>query len=380
LPSFAVKGAPFSDPPDLQDGHVYQDEWVQHLVSLFGPASNGGVRYYAVDNEPDLWAYTHTDVHPVQTSYDEMLSTYLKYAAAIKSVDPQAKVAGPALSGWTGYFYSARDQGDDAYRTHADRQAHGDMPFLPWWLDQVHKHDQLAGSRSLDVLDVHYYPQSAGVFGGADDPQTRGLRLRSTRALWDATYVDESWIGEPVKLIPRMREWIDQYYPGTQLAIGEWNWGAEKSMSGALAVADVLGIFGREGVDMATYWTFPPPDSPAGQAFVMYTHYNSRGDAFGDLGIVDKVDASPDYVTSYASLDSATGDVVIVAINKRADADVPATIRLSDTTGVTMEMYRLGPGDAAIQSLGSAPSASADLPVTLASSSVSMIRVRRGST
>ena len=30
------------------------------------------------------------------------------------------------------------------------------------------------------------------------------------------------------------------------LAIGEWNWGAEKTVNGALAIADVLGIFGRD--------------------------------------------------------------------------------------------------------------------------------------
>src|SRR5436190_370453 len=85
----------------------------------------------------------------------------------------------------------------------------------PLWLDQVRKHDEQAGQRTLDVLDVHYYPQASGVFSAADDPQTRGLRLRSTRALWDPTYTDESWIGEPVRLIPRLREWVDRYYPGT---------------------------------------------------------------------------------------------------------------------------------------------------------------------
>jgi len=87
-------------------------------------------------------------------------------------------------------------------------------------------------------------------------------------------YLDESWINETVQLIPRMKVWIDKYYPGTKLAIGEWSWGGEKSMSGALAIADVLGICGREGVDMASYWTFPPVHTPAAQAFAMFTHYN----------------------------------------------------------------------------------------------------------
>jgi hypothetical protein len=374
VPSFAHKRAPFADPPDLTDGRVYQDEWVHHLLNRFGSANNGGVRYYVVDNEPDLWSSTHTDVHPVQVDYDEMLTTFLDYAGAIKAVDPGAIIAGPAVSGWTGYFYSARDRGSDNYRTHADRLAHGDVPFLPWWLDEVHQHDLQSGRRSLDVLDVHYYPQGAGIFSEADDPQTRLLRLRSPRALWDGTYVDESWIAEPVRLIPRLREWIDQYYPGTRLAIGEWSWGGEKSMSGALAVADVLGIFGREGVDLASYWTFPQLDSPAAQAFAIYTHYDAAGDAFGNEVVSATVDASPDYVTAYASAGSTTGDVVIVAINKRADSDVAATVRVNGS-GDTAEVYRFGPADAVIQDAGSISPSGAEFHLTLPSSSISVLRI-----
>jgi hypothetical protein len=374
--SFARKNAPFVDGRDQGSGPVYQDEWIHQLVKRFGGANDGGVRYYVVDNEPDLWSSTHTDVHPVQMSYDQTLATFLDYATAIKAVDPGASVAGPALSGWTGYFYSARDRGKDTYRTHADRQAHADMPFLAWWLDQVRKHDEQAGARSLDVLDVHYYPQAANVFSVADDQYTRGLRLRSTRSLWDPGYVDESWINDKVRLIPRMREWIDQYYPGTRLAVGEWNWGGEKTMSGALAVADVLGIFGREGVDLASYWTFPPTDSPAAQAFQFYTHYNDQGDAFGDQAIATSIDTSPDYVTTYASVDSSTGDIVIIAINKREEGDVTAAIDIRGAVSGNANVYHFGAGDTAIHSVGSAALGSMR-QVNLPAASISLMRISR---
>ena len=45
------------------------------------------------------------------------------------------------------------------------------------------------------------------------------LRLRTTRMLWDPTYVDESWVKEPVRLLPRLREWIDQNYPGRGISL-----------------------------------------------------------------------------------------------------------------------------------------------------------------
>jgi hypothetical protein len=309
------------------NGTVYQDQWIAHLVKRFGAASAGGVQFYAIDNEPDLWSYTHTDVHPAQMSYDDMLSEFVDYADAVKDVDPSAQVLGPSLSGWTAMFYSALDRGTDRYRTHADRRMHADVPFLPWWLKQVAQHDQEEGRRTLDVLDVHFYPQAAGVFAGATDEVTNRVRVRSTRGLWDPTYIDESWIGEPARLIPRLREWIAQNYPGTKIGIGEWNWGADTTMNGAVAIADVLGIFGREGVDVAAYWTSPPADSPGARAFAMYSDYDGSGGHFGDLAILAD-SSSPDDVQSFASIDNSTQDVLVVLINQRPDASIASSVQL----------------------------------------------------
>jgi len=75
--------------------------------------------------------------------------------------------------------------------------------------------------------------------------------------------VDQTWINDTVKLIPRLRGWADTYYfPGTPIAITEYNWGAESHINGATTQADIYGIFGRENLDMATRWTTPagPPD------------------------------------------------------------------------------------------------------------------------
>ena len=83
-------------------------------------------------------------------------------------------------------------------------------------------------------------------------------RNRSTRSLWDPNYVDETWINDKVQLIPRLRNWVNTYYyPGTPIGITEYNWGAEGHINGATTQADIFGIFGREGLDMAARWTTP---------------------------------------------------------------------------------------------------------------------------
>ena len=111
--------------------------------------------------------------------------------------------------------------------------AHGNIPFVPWYLQQMRAYEQQHGTRILDYVDLHYYPQAAGVsLSSAGNATTQALRLRSTRALWDATYVDESWIGEPVRLIPRMRDWVATDYPGTKTAVTEYNWGGLEHING----------------------------------------------------------------------------------------------------------------------------------------------------
>src|SRR5207253_4684326 len=89
------------------------------------------------------------------------------------------------------------------------------------------------------------------------------IRNKSTRSLWDPNYTDQSWIADKVQLIPRLRNWANTYYyPGTPIAITEYNWGAEGHINGATTQADILGIFGREALDLATRWEPHPPVVP----------------------------------------------------------------------------------------------------------------------
>src|SRR4029077_10771116 len=109
------------------------------------------------------------------------------------------------------------------------------------------------GQRALDWFSLHDYPQGGEyhydgnpVFNTTchDQQGLEGLRNRSTREFWDSGYTSESYIGAPVFLIPRMKQWVKANYPGTKVAVTEYNWGAECDANGGTAQADLLGIFG----------------------------------------------------------------------------------------------------------------------------------------
>jgi hypothetical protein len=308
--------------------------WVSYLSGRYGNAASGGVRFYNLDNEPGIWHETHRDVHPQPFTYDESYTRTVAYATAIKQADPTALVLGPVQDGWTRYWYASYLSQSQA---EADRNAHGGVYFIPWYLQQLKTYNDQQGVRLLDYLDLHYYPQAGGAaLSPAGNATTQTLRLRSTRSLWDATYQDESWIagagpdGGIVRLIPRMKEWVSANYPGTKLAIGEYNWGALDHINGALAQADVLGIFGREGLDLATLWGPPSANEPGAFAFRMYRNYDGAGSAFGETS-VHAHSGDQEKLAIYAATRAGDGALTLMVINKTTGA-LTSTVTLSGFT------------------------------------------------
>jgi hypothetical protein len=246
---------------------------------------------------------------------------------AIRKADPDALIAGPAEWGWPGYFFSAADA-TAGFNAKPDRRAHDDLPFIEWYLRKLREHEKKTGVKVLDVLDLHYYPQAKGLGVGTEgktDPDTNALRLRATRSLWDPRYLDESYVKESVRLLPRMQEWVDSNYPGLKLSIGEYNFGAEKHMSGGLALAEALGRFGQHGVYSAFYWTYPPENSPAFFAFRAFRNFDGRGAHFQDVSLPTE---APRDLSLFASRSMDGKTVTLVLLNFSATDTFEAAVNL----------------------------------------------------
>jgi len=374
-----------NDPTDtsLAITPAFVQGWIAHLQSRYGTAANGGVRFYNLDNEPMLWSDTHRDVHPAPTSYDEMRTRTYAYGAAIKASDPGAQTLGPAEWGWTGYFWSALDAapGGAWWNDPQDRLAHGNVPFVSWYLQQMRAYEQQNGTRILDYLDLHYYPQASGVsLASAGNASTQALRLRSTRSLWDPTYVDESWIGEPVRLIPRMRDWAATDYPGTKIAMTEYNWGGLEHVNGALAQADVLGIFGREGLDLATHWAPPTASQPGAYAFRMYRNYDGAGGRFGDVS-VQSSSADQGQLAIYGAERTSDGALTLMIVNKTGSALTSTVTLVGFPAAGTAEQYRYSAASLnAIVQAAELPVGGGAMTATFPASSITLVVLPRSGT
>ncbi|KAJ3125850.1 hypothetical protein HK098_008163 [Nowakowskiella sp. JEL0407] len=287
--------------------------WNLSLATTFVKSMATQPSYVAIDNEMDIADGTHYDIHPNPPTYDELLNgRYVPYAKMVKSVFPKAMVVGPSSCCW--------NSGAGA----ADKAKYNYLDFIPWFLQELKKMEPQTG-RILDSLDVHIYPGD-GVSANKDDPE---LRMRITRSWWDPTYKDESWFGDVVvsnqtnggypQYIPRFKKIIKQYYPGTKFGIGEWSLGNENHVSTGLAIADTLGIFGREMVDWATYWTSPPDDSMAGLGFWLFRGNTSF--AFPSYGLNFTYKTTPNFDTwgAYAGVtEPGAKNATLVLINKSA--------------------------------------------------------------
>ena len=245
-----------------------------------------------------------------------------------------------------------------------------------WFLDTMRQRSATAGRRLLDVFTVHYYPQG-GEFSDDVSTAMQQRRNRSTRSLWDPNYVDETWINDRVRLIPRLRGWVSQYYPGTQIGITEYNWGAEGHINGATTQADVLGIFGREGLDMAARWATPAASTPTYKAIKLYRNYDGRRSTFGDTSIAAAT-PNPDVVSAFAAQRSSDGAITVMVVNK-GTASAPTTVTLANAAhGAAGEVWQLTSGNVITRLGDVAVSGAHALSATLPAQSVTLFVIPSG--
>lgn len=334
------KGKDFSKTPDLTDNYVYMDEFVNLLLSKYGKSDTAtGIKGYCLDNEPSLWASNHPRIHKDKVACEEIISKSTEYAKMVKDMDANAEVFGPVLYGM-GAYLNLQDAPDW-------NSVKGNYKWFPdYYLDSMKEASEKDGRRLLDVFNVNYYPEATG--GGIrvsenidTNVECNKARIQSPRTLWDSTYTEDSWIGKWASsytpIIPKMKESINTYYPGTKFGITEYNFGGNNHISGGIAQVDALGIFGKNDLYFASYWPFSGKSDYTQAAFNLYKNYDGNKSTYGDIKV--KAETSDIENSSvYAALDSKDNTKLhVIVINKNYDKPMTISFNIGGD-----KMYKSG--------------------------------------
>lgn len=324
---------PLSLTPDQKDSYMYTQEEINFLLQNFGKSNTKkGIKGYALDNEPGLWFDSHSRMWgPDHVSVKYLMQQSFELAELIKEMDPTAEVYGPASWGVSEFenlqFAPDWDEQKGPYST-----------FIDLYLARMKKRGDSLKKRLLDVLDLHWYPQTnnsgADPFSDRSDYASNAARMAMTRSLWDPSYIEDTWIGEdPYKVeqflpfIPKIKQHISTYYPGTKLAITEYSYMGTGHASGGIAQADALGIFGKQGLYLATYWGAVTGYVKSG--FDLYRNYDGKGGKFGDVSVKSATNNIALSSIHAAIEGNSDNKLHVIAMNKSQDEAILATIAVT---------------------------------------------------
>lgn len=338
-----VKPTAFSATPNLSDNMVYTDEHLAYLMGRYPgvdiTAPGPGRLLVGIDNEPDLYAYNFPQLQQgsgaaiVQNgttvgnrvTTTEFTQRTISFAQRVKEFAPQAHVVGPShyhFDGWTTFWAE-------------NTTAYSNAGTARWYVDDfcaaMKTASEAAGKRLLDTWDFHWYPQgmSRGTYVWNLDHAARALTageidqiVQGSRSYWDPTYDENSWItepwhlGGPIYALPRLKTRIAAAYPGTKIGVTEYNPGGRNHIASGLGVVDSLGVFQRQGVEMAAFW---PVGSNAAMAhafggLLLLRNADGAGLKYAETDVkVEHPEIAPSSV--YAASDTSDR-VTVIVVNK----------------------------------------------------------------
>jgi len=356
-------------------GPVYQDEFVNFMKVTYGA---GAPVFFMLDNEPNYWPVVHPEVYPSTgtpgcgtsgtVTFDDVVTLNTTFANAVKGAWSDAKVFGPVVA-QDGLLYAA-DYNDPNLPT----------PFAQYYLTKMAAASVSAGHPLIDSFDTHYYTNHSMTGGGTP---SAAQCLAAPRLFWDPSFTEytATEVGAidfgysnnfiestlyPRQMIPRVLGWIASAYAGhSDLApgysISEYNVGCEDQIEGGVAEADLLGVFGREGLFAATIWPLTTVANGTTlvnypvAAFDIYRNYDGSGSVVGDTTVYASTsDVADTSVYAFTSSTNAS-EVDLVMINKLGTGTPVAITVAHAATLTTAKAYNLVNGTVGVTSASATP-------------------------
>ena len=309
------------------DPNLYLQNWNEDsttgiLDHWFG---NGGlgldstkIRYWNMDNEPEIWSGTHDDVMPVQPGAESFMQAYFAVAKKARALFPGIKLTGPVSPNeWQWFNWGAAPvTGSDGNR----------YPWLQYFIKRVAEEEQRTGIRLLDVIDLHFYPSSSSASDVVQYhrvffdntyiyPEANGVKV--VNGGWDNSIQIENVFG-------RCQQWLNQYMGpnnGVTFAVSETATQLQNDPN-ALAVwyASMMGEFMNHGVEYFSPWNW---ETGMWETLHLFSRYNKNISVSATSGDEQNVSA-------YTTVNNNNDSVTIVLVNRSVSQSKTVVINFPD--------------------------------------------------
>ncbi|OGV44507.1 MAG: hypothetical protein A2X46_01600 [Lentisphaerae bacterium GWF2_57_35] len=315
----SVFGHVASDVGDADYNHEQSFEEVTDWVA----AAGSNVVIWGVGNEPFIaWKlegyqgersngekYSYNDgahgdqIYNEDIGYDAFFSRFIGVAEAIRAANPASVILGPTPANWWLYWstdyspycpakrvYPGDHEDEDGWyamsspvnqwnpRIFPERAGSpdvvgweknektgefNDMRTMCQFAKRMAAYEAAHGTSVCTYLDFHRYMN-------ADQD---AVAVQETRDLWDPDYAsydkETGSSGTKTMILRRFQDIIDHYGPSLQMSLSEydffyWQGHPEEQQISALGQVDYLGVFAREGVQLACNWYIGEPDQSGG--------------------------------------------------------------------------------------------------------------------
>ena len=328
--TYTSKQGEYSLLPDKNDDAVYIDEYLNYIINYYGKSAFGGISAYSVGGDSFAWSKEFPLASDNFTVEDYMQKT-LDMAEMVKKADSNALVIGGGFESIESCASFAENAGWSKYKNDYSW-------FVDFYLYELNKASQQNGKRLIDIIDVKYFPEEKTEYGisiiSETSPEANKMRIQAVRALWDGSYSKEGENKEFFPLLPTFQASINEYYPGTKLALTEYNFGGGNNITGGIAQVDALGCFAEEGVFLACLSPDKNDDTTYQYSAInLFTNYDGNGGEFGDVSVRAE-NNNEEICSSFAAIDNE-GVLNVVLTNKSdtltqtVDIDISSEYRYS---------------------------------------------------
>lgn len=307
--------------PDLYLENWTADSTTAILDHWFGPSGLGldstHIRYWSMDNEPEIWNGTHDDVYPIQPDAETFMQKYFAVAKLARAKFPGIKLMGPVPANeWQWYNYNG---GKISYKGKS-------YVWLEYFIMRCAEEEQATGIRLLDVLDIHFYPEATAA---SDLVQLYRVFFDTTYVYPNANGVKNSgpggWDNSLNKeyIFKRCNDWLVKYMGpnhGVTLSVSETGFTQVNPTVTAVTYGSILGEFARQGVEVFTPWSW---NTGMYEALHLFSRYHKPD-------YVDGVSSDNLNVSAYPTISAGKDSLVIFLVNRNLTESRQADLNLVD--------------------------------------------------